>query len=288
MTIANQFKFEKVNSVKKAIALAQKADSFAFLAGGTDLICNIKEGHVAPSIVIDIKDIKQLKKISYSKESKVLQIGALVTFEEIIENKTIQKLFPLLAEAALTVASQGIRNRATMVGNICSAVPCLDSGAPLVVYDATVHVVGINGISREININDWFVGPRKTALKNSELVTHLSIALPEGEHKSNYQKLGRYQGEDLAQATVAVIVNTESKNVKISFGSVAPTPIRAKKIENFLNGKTKEELLSKDVIEKAQELVASEISPITDIRATKEYRLHMCKVMLEKALRKSL
>ncbi len=273
--IVSDFDYHKPKTVNEALELISRLDNYVLLAGGTDLICHLKEGFISPKNIVDIKDIAELKNVQLSKDS--LTLGSLVTFTEIIENKSLNEAFPALVEASMTVASGAVRNRATMVGNMCSAVPCLDSGAPLMVYEAEVVVKSLKG-ERTIAIDQWFVGPRKTAIQKGEMVVALRMKnLP--KQGGVYVKLGRYTGEDLAQATCAVL-QLPNNEYRISFGSVAPVPVRAKKIEALLKGKT----LDAKLVEEAKALVSQEISPISDIRATKEYRMHMCQVMMERAL----
>lgn len=273
--IVSDFDYHKPKTVNEALELISRLDNYVLLAGGTDLICHLKEGFISPKNIVDIKDIAELKNVQLSKDS--LTLGSLVTFTEIIENKSLSEAFPALVEASMTVASGAVRNRATMVGNMCSAVPCLDSGAPLMVYEAEVVVKSLKG-ERTIAIHEWFVGPRKTAIQKGEMVVALRMKnLP--KQGGVYVKLGRYTGEDLAQATCAVL-QLPNNEYRISFGSVAPVPVRAKKIETLLKGKT----LDAKLVEEAKVLVSQEISPISDIRATKEYRMHMCQVMMERAL----
>ncbi len=256
--------------------LAGRGDALV-LAGGTDVVCFLKDGVLAPDVVVDIKGIGGLNGISYNGDE--LKIGALVTFSDILHSPIVYKEFPVFHEMAGTVASVAIRNRATLVGNMCSAVPCLDSGPMSVLFDAVVHVTGPVG-QRKIPITQWFKGPRETDLKKGELVTYVAFPKPASIHGGCFVKLGRYKGEDLAQASVAVMVLPDH-GYRVSFGSVAPVPVRAPKIEALLEGKPLEDGL----VEKALELVSEEIAPITDIRASKEYRLHMCRVMLERALK---
>jgi len=182
-------------------------------------------------------------------------------------------------EISKTVGSVGVRNRATLVGNICSGVPCMDSGPLLRVYNGEVATISKNG-ERNIPVEDWFISPKQTALKPGEFVTSVSIPFPKEKHAGCYVKLGRYSGEDLAQVSVAILV-LENDNFRISFGAVAPVPIRAGKIENLLNGNA----LDDSIIEKAVKLIHTEIKPITDIRASKEYRMHMAKVMFERGIK---
>lgn len=281
MPISHEFDYKKLATIDEAVEiLAQYGDKAKVLAGGTDLVVMIKEDIIAPEMVIDIKGIKELKEILFSNDE--LKIGAGVTFFEIEESDIIKQNFRILCEAAGTVASVGVRNAATLVGNICTAVPSLDSAPALMVYDAVVHVKSKSG-ERTIAIEDWFTGPKRTALKPDEMVVAVSMKKPKEKSASCYKKLGRYKGEDLAQAGVGVLVS-ENKQYKISFCAVGPVPTRAHKIETFLNGKE----LTAEIIAKAQDLVEQEISPITDIRSSKEYRIQMVKVMLERALNDAL
>jgi len=278
MIIAHEFEYFKPSSIDEAIKLLNKYGAKArILSGGTDLVVRIKDGFETPDAVIDIKGLDELKVLDF-KDNKLI-VGTLTTFNELIDSEVVKEKFPLLWESAKSVASMGIRNRATMVGNICSAVPSLDSGPALLLYEATVVVKGKDG-ERRIPIEEWFLGPRKTALKEGELVEYIEIPLAQKKHAGCYVKLGRYNGEDLAQVGVGVLV-LSGNEYRVAFCAVGPKPTRAKKIESLLNGKE----LSDSLIEEAKKLVEEEISPITDIRATKEYRMHMAKVMLDRALK---
>ena len=278
MAIAHQFDYVKPPTLREAVrVLARYGPRARALAGGTDLIALIGDGMVAPETVVDLKGIPDLDRIEF--KNGILSIGALVTFSDLRESAIIAKKFPVIREMTGWVASVGIRNRATMVGNLCSAVPCCDSGAVLLVYDAAVLVAGPAG-KRKVPLREWFLGPRKTVLKRGEIATGVTVALPKQKQGGCFVKLRRYEGEDLAQASVTVLALAGNR-YRISFGSVAPRPIAAERIEALLEGQA----LSDDLIQQAVRLVPEEIAPITDIRATKEYRLHMVGVMLERGLR---
>jgi len=277
MPIACEFEYHKPKTLPEALALLSKHKGKAqALAGGTDLLVWLKEGLRSPEAVVDVKGLKELKKLEL--KGGALHIGARATFTELIESKIVREKFPLLWECSRTVASVGVRNRATLAGNICSAVPSLDGAPALLAYEALVLVQGPKG-KREIPIGQWFTGPKKTALKNGELVLGVRIPLPK-KHGACYAKLGRYRGEDLAQVGVGILAFADNE-YRVSFCAVGPIPTRAKKIENALNGQK----LSDESIHTAQELVPEEIKPINDIRSSKEYRLHMAKVMLERGLK---
>ena len=275
MVIAHEFDYRRPSSLAEAIGvLSDYPGSVRVLAGGTDLVAWLRDDAVSPDLVVDIKDVPGLNDISLDDDT--LTIGSLVTFTELIESGLIAEHIPLLAEMAETVASTGIRNRATMVGNICSAVPSCDAGPVLLALDSTVHVAGPGG-ERSIDINDWFVGPRQTARLDDEVVTRITIKLR--EHGGVYVKLMRYAGEDLAQAAVGIVVYPD-QTYRVAFGAVAPTPIRSTRIEAALTGKTLDAALVAEVVA----MVDGEISPITDMRASAEYRTRMTEVMLERGL----
>lgn len=277
MAIAHEFGYERPQSLHAAITMKDSFRAKAFVyAGGTDLVVNIKEGMVKPELLVDIKDIPELHKLCL--DNGTLYIGASVTFTELIDTDFVRLACPMLHDACKTVASSGVRSRATLIGNICSAVPSLDSATPLLCYDAVVHCGSIDGV-RNIPISQWFLAPRKTAIRDNEIVTGISLIIPKEESTSVYLKLGRYGGEDLAQAGWGIWMNKD-RQYRVAHCALAPTPARAAKIEAILCGKE----LSDELIEEAAALVPLEISPISDIRSGKEYRIHVSGVMLKRGL----
>lgn len=275
MVIAHEFDYRRPASLAEAIGiLSEYPGSVRVLAGGTDLVAWLRDDAVAPDVLVDIKDVPGLRDITVGDDA--LSIGSLITFTELIESDLVRERAPLLVEMAETVASTGIRNRATMVGNICSAVPSCDAGPVLLAYETTVHLAGPAG-ERSVDINSWFVGLRETALTEDEVVTRVDIKLR--QHGGVYVKLMRYAGEDLAQAAVGIVVYPENE-YRVAFGAVAPTPFRSTRIEDALRGKPLDKALVADVVA----MVSDEISPITDMRASAEYRTRMTEVMLERGL----
>lgn len=278
MPIIHPFEYVKPATLREAIkVLARYGGRARVLAGGTDLVGLMAEDMASPEVVVDVKELPDLDKVVFKNGH--LLIGALVTFSGLRDSPVVARRFPVLREMTGWVASAGIRNRATLVGNLCSAVPCCDSGPVLMVYDAAVQVAGPAG-KRTVSLHDWFVGPRKTVLRRGEIATGVTVPLPRQSHAACFVKLRRYEGEDLAQASVTVMA-LAGNSYRISFGSVAPRPLRAARIEALLDGQP----LSDALIERAIQLVPQEITPITDIRATKEYRTQMTGVMLERGLR---
>jgi CO/xanthine dehydrogenase FAD-binding subunit len=278
MALAHQFEYFRPSEIQEAVGiLSQAGDRAQILAGGTDLIPWIGEELLFPEVLVDIKGIGELPGIVMGEHD--IRIGALVTFSELIDSDLIRQRLPVVFEMARTVASPGIRNRATLVGNICSAVPSCDAGPVLLVHQAEVLVQSASG-ERSVPMKEWFLGPRKTALQVGEVVTGVLLPLPERKQNGCYVKLGRYRGEDLAQASVAILALPDDR-YRIAFGAVAPTPVRAPRTESLIAGNE----LTDEIIAQAQRLAPEEIVPITDIRATERYRLHMVTVMLERGLR---
>ena len=278
MALAHQFEYLKPESLPEAVGILSKDGQRAqILAGGTDLIPWIEDELVVPEILVDIKGIAELEGITVGEHE--VRVGALVTFSELINSDVIRQKLPLVFEMAKTVASPGIRNRATLLGNICSAVPSCDSGPVLLVSQARIRTMS-SGEEREISAADWFRGPRKCALEAGEMATELFLPLPGRGCGGSYLKLGRYRGEDLAQASVAVLAMPDDR-YRVAFGAVAPTPVRASRIEALIDGKE----LTAETLTQAQHLVPGEIAPITDLRATEQYRRHMIGVMLERSLK---
>jgi CO/xanthine dehydrogenase FAD-binding subunit len=277
VSIACEFEYEKAADLKSALRLLARRvpGGVVPLAGGTDLVAWLRDGAVAPGLLVDIKGLDELRGIRLKAGN--LWLGANTTFAEIIESPLVRKHAPILAEAAGMVASVGVRNRATVGGNLCSAVPCCDSGPALLVYGATFQVTTPRG-HKSISASNWFLGPRKTALAAGGLLTGISI--PAAKHAGAFAKLKRYRGEDLAQASVAVRV--DAKGIwRVAYGSVAATPIRGPKVERLLKGMKKPDAALR---KKVAALAEVEVAPITDIRSSEVYRRLMVGVMLKRTV----
>ena len=278
MSIACEFTYAKPADLKEALRLLARdvPGGSVPLAGGTDLVAWLRDGAVSPGALVDIKGLPELRGIRL--KGGRLWIGAGTTFAEIIESPLVRRHAPVLVEAAGMVASVGVRNRATVGGNLCSAVPCCDSGPALLVYGATLHVATARG-QKAIPANKWFLGPRRTSLARGGILA--AVSLPVARHAGAFAKLKRYRGEDLAQASVAVRV--DSRGVwQVAYGSVAPTPIRGPKVERLLRGQKKPVTA---LLKQAAALAEAEVAPITDIRGSQIYRRLMVGVMLARAVR---
>ncbi|MCK8825714.1 FAD binding domain-containing protein [Fuchsiella alkaliacetigena] len=280
----NNFEYFKPSQVKDVASLLKAyADNIKVLAGGTDLLVAMQEGDLAPDYIVDIKGLTDIDRIKYDKENQILRLGAATSLNDIAASKVVQKHWPLLAEAAQTVGSYQLRNRATIGGNLCNSSPAADTLAPLVALEAEVEMVGLEG-SRIMKVKDFLVGPGQNRLSTGEIVTELRLPKPSGAVKGRYIKHSRRKAVDLATVGVAVIAEEGDLGYrfKVALGAVAPTPIRAYQAEKILN----ESELNEDIIDKAVQAAGEAIFPITDLRASKDYRLKMVKVQLRRAIEK--
>lgn len=278
----HHFKYAEPQTIAEAIdILNEYGDLAKILAGGTDLITQIKTGKCLPAVVVNIAKIRELS-WSIQQLGTEIRIGALTTLADVAKSDIIRKHFPALAEGADAIGSKQIRNKATLVGNICNASPAADTLPPLLIYEANVHVAGPNDRKREIPLEDFITGPRRTVLQRDEMVQ--SIVVPIGNiNRSAYLKLSRRDGVDLAIVGTAVYADT-SREIRIALGAVGPKPFRAREAEEWL----KESKLDCNSINQAADKAAQQANPITDLRGSREYRLAMIKVQTRNTIEKVL
>ena len=272
-----EFEYLKPDSIKETISiLSQFGEKAQILNGGTDLIVEMRDKIIQPEYLVDIKAIPQLNRITYNKQDG-LNIGATVTLNEISNSKVVQTHYPILVKACKTVGSYQVRNRATLVGNICNASPAADTAPPLLVLEAKVNIIGPTG-EKIVPINQFFTGVKKNILKKGEIVTSITIPPIKDKWTGVYLKQGRKKEVDLATVGVAVVCIRDE--VRIALGAVAPVPVRAFKTEELLKGKTIDESL----LEKAGKSALTEVSPISDVRSSQEYREEIIKVLVRRAI----
>lgn len=254
------------------------------LAGGTDLLADLKfapSSH-APAVVVDISRIEDFRSITLGDDG--LRIGALVTHTEIMRSPVIRDLFPALVDAAHTIGAVQTRNLGTLGGNLVTAVPSVDSGPTLVALDARVRLIGSEG-EREMALADFFVGPRKTALKPDELLAEVIITKENLGKPARFLKFGLRKGQALALVNVAAAVWIDRKArtfvaPRIALGAVAPKVIHATTAETWLEGKP----VTPESMAEAGRLAVDDAKPISDFRASAEYRRHLIAVLTRRAL----
>jgi aerobic carbon-monoxide dehydrogenase medium subunit len=278
-----RFDYVQPTSLDEALSLLgrYKADAKP-LAGGTDLIPQVKgRDMAAPRVVVDLKAIPGLDAITYDA-TKGLTLGAMATIANVERSVLVREHYPMLSNALTTMASPQVRNRATVTGNICTAVPSADSAPTLLVLEAVLKLVSQKG-ERLVPITQFFTGPRQTVLTYDELITEIRIPSPPPKSRGVYLKLSPRKSMDLAVVGVAAFVVRDGetcKDVRIALGAVAPTPIREARAESALLGKK----LTDESIEEAASAASSECRPIDDHRAAREYRCDMVYVLTRRAL----
>jgi carbon-monoxide dehydrogenase medium subunit len=272
--------FEPATLGEAASLLARYAGRAQPLAGGTDLLVELKEQLRRADCVINIKKIPGIAGLSFDARHG-LHIGALATAREVEISPIVLEKYASLAQAARELGSIQVRNRATIVGNVCRASPSADTLPPLIADGAQVMIHGGSG-KRQVALEDFFTGPGKTVLRPDELVTEIRVPAPAPRTGKVYIKHGRRKAMELA--TVGVAVSLSEKDIRIVLGAVAPTPIRAKRAEALLRGKT----LNEELIEKAAEAAAGESRPIGNVRASAQYRREMVGVLTRRAIRMAM
>lgn len=275
------YEYMRPMSLEEAIKLLSELRDAKILAGGTDLLVDLKIGRARPRYIIDITGIRELRFIEDTSEA--IRIGALTTIQDLLESRVIETKTPLIKRVAEKFAYWQIRNRATIAGNICNASPASDLAPALLVYEAVVRVTSVRG-ERYIPITEFFIGPRQVAMDPDELVIEVIVPYRVLENAGfSYVKTGRRQGHDIsvvAVATALKIIDDEIIDARIALNSVAPRPIRARSVEKALLGRRPRVVTFRE----ASELVSRDISPITDVRAPAEYRAHLAKLLVYETL----
>lgn len=259
------------------------------IAGGTDLLVQMKQRRAQPRCVVNLKRIPGLRGIVFDPETG-LRLGALTTLSDIIRSEVIRQHYPVLAYTASRMAGNQIRNLATVGGNLCNASPAADTAPPLIALNATAHIAGPGGV-RTISLENFFLGPGRTVLAPDELLVELHLPPPLPAQETRYQKLEYRQAMDIAVVGVAASVRRRAtgngpacEDARIVLGAVAPTPLRARRSEDLLRGHT----VTEDLLVEAGHVAAEEAKPIDDVRGSAWYRRQMVAVLTRRVLREVL
>ena len=277
-----EFKYFSPKTLDEAISILKKLDGkVKILAGGTDLLPQMKLRMITPEYVVSIRNLEGLDYIR--EEENSLKIGALTTISTIRESAFVKRKCLSVYEATKTFGTPQVRNMATVGGNICRSSPSADMVPPLMTFDATVKLVGPKG-ERKVVLEDFFTGPGGNVL-DGEILTEIVLAMPENRCGTAYEKITR-NSADLAKVNCAVRITVSGgkcDDIRIVVGAVAGTLIRARQAELAIRGKE----ISEEVIEIAAQKAIGEIAPITDVRSTTEYRTQVSRVLLRRLIRQA-
>lgn len=254
------FAFYMPGSLQEALEiLAQEEGPLKVLAGGTDLMLDLRSKRVRPKGIVDLSGVPELKQMHIDGE--IVRIGSTVTFTELANWDLLQKRVSMLAEAASVVGSPQIRNQGTIGGNIANASPAADIVPSLVALDAMVTVASLRG-TKEVLITNLLAGAGKTNLAPDEIIVDIKFPLPQGETRSTFVKFGRRNALAIARMSVALQVTLDGDTIseaRIALGAVAPNPFRATSLEEMLQGNVKSPEIMEKVMAASSEVVSSMI-----------------------------
>ncbi|MBN1682485.1 xanthine dehydrogenase family protein subunit M [Candidatus Bathyarchaeota archaeon] len=273
------FNLVRPRTLQGALTLMATLEKTQPIAGGTDLIPLYREVQCEKTNLIDLSLINELNGITESLNCIV--IGSTTTHTQILSNNLVAKHVSALHDSCSVLGSVQIRNRGTIGGNICNASPAADTAPPLLVHNAEVNISNQNN-NRWIPLEELFKGPKLTVLQPDELLLKIKIPI-DSDSASAFKRLGRRKGFTLSIVNAAAFVKREEgliQNIRLSIGSVAPTPLRIKKVEEEFLGIE----MSKRVLDEIGQACSDQVKPIDDIRGTAEYRRDMSNILIKRAL----
>ena len=272
------FELKIARNKEELLSLMEEKEDYKLLAGGTDLFVKKKKGLISPDRVIDITEV-------FSEPNMVdtgddIRINATATHQELATSSFIKKELPVLAQAAEAVGATQLRNMATLGGNVCNASPSADTLIALYLLNAKLTLVNRSG-ERTITLRDFITGPGSTTLSQAEFLESITIPKLAGNYRHFFEKVGRRNALDISVCSMGYLLKENRgilEEVRLAYGAVAPTVIRPEPVEDFLQGKEP----TRDTLDRAKNLLEREISPISDIRGSSEYRKKVALRLLER------
>ncbi len=262
--------------------LENEKANLRLLAGGTDAVVRMKEGKWRPDCWVSLKQVEELRFITIQKDE--IQIGPLTTHSEIIASPLLQAHADVLVQACQEIGAAQMQNMGTIGGNIATASPAGDTIPALYALGAVIELTSLSG-KREMNVEDFFIGPGKTAANPNEIITKIAFNVRDKNDIGIFQKLGPRKAQSISIVNVAVTLSmkegtNQCTGGRIAFGSVGPTAIRARKCEAMLTLGA----LTNEMIANIGKVAWKEVMPISDIRASASYRRDMASALLERGL----
>ncbi len=280
--ISLDFEGRSPKTLEDALAALREPGSLV-LAGGTDLLNNIKLNLIRPRRLVYVLGIPELAAIQV--DEKGLKIGAGARLSDIENHPQVIKRYPALVEAINVIGGTQIRNLATLAGNICNASPGADTPPILLVLDAEVEICRANGDGVQCSslpLGGFFAGPKKTVLKQGQMLSAVLVPRPADHCGTAFRRLARVS-LDIAKINCAAYLRRDGDTIRqarVALGSVAPTPVRAPTIEKALEGQR----FSRGLFEEAAELASEDIAPIDDVRSTEQYRRQVASLLIKETL----
>jgi len=282
------FKYHKPATLQEACKLLESKKNAAAIAGGTDILVEIKKGLRHNDNIVSLSGIKELKILEESENNLV--IGAAVTHNEIKNLKFIREKFPALAEAALQIGTDQVRNTATIGGNLCTGASCCDMAPVLIACNASVEIVSTNG-KRIVALKDFFVFHKETSIGKGELMTKIIVPFLEPGTGVCFKKFGLRDASSISVASASAFIKVEDDvcvDSRIVVGAVAPIPKISNKASEIINGAKVTELSEgSSVLKEAGEAAAADSLPLDDMRGTADFRRDIVNVLTQRAVIKA-
>lgn len=276
------FDFVEPPTLEEVCALlAEDPGGSVVFAGGTDILVDLRERRADYRRLVSLARIEELGRITYSDDAGLV-VGAMATVNQLARHAAVTAHYPGIVDAALCVAADQVRNQATVVGNLCMAVPSADMAPIMLAYDAGLRVASSDG-ERLIPVRNFFTGPRRTVLETADVVVGIEVAAPGAGFGDANQRHGGRVSLSLPIASTAAVVDMNGdlcREASVALGAVAPTPLLASSVGDYLAGKT----LTDETLREAGRLARAEARPIDDLRASKAYRLDLVEVLTRRAL----
>jgi xanthine dehydrogenase FAD-binding subunit len=278
--------YTKAGSIEEAIQLLEQNPEAHLIAGGTDVLVKLHKGKGQFPYLVDIHDIAELNFINRNDDGDLV-IGPLTCFTHVAESTLIRKHIPVLADAILTIGGPQVRNMATIGGNLCNGVPSADSATPLIALNAVVTIEGQGG-SRQIPLEDFFIGPGRVALEHHEVMTAITVTRANYEgYTGHFIKYAMRDAMDIATIGCSAVCKVEDEilaDMRLAYGVAAPVPIRCKDTENKVRGRK----ISPQLLADISEAVRNDVSPRTSWRAAKDFRLQIIATLAYRVVKQAI
>ncbi|MBI5569555.1 MAG: xanthine dehydrogenase family protein subunit M [Desulfomonile tiedjei] len=264
--------------------LIEQGQDAHVMAGGTDVMVKMTHGRLKPRAIVALQEIEGLEGVRFDA-AEGLTIGATARLAAVASHSDVLKYYPALAQAILSMANVEVRNMGTVAGNLCNAAPSADSAPPLIVMGAEVTLASLKG-ERRLSLDQFFTGPGFTLMEHGEIMTSIRVPVPPPRSGASYKRISARCGVDIAAVGVGATATFDGevcKKAAVVLGAVAPIPLRAMKTEGLLLGQA----WTQELIEKAGNEAAEEAKPISDIRASAQWRKNMVAVLTQRALREA-
>ncbi|MFC1513557.1 FAD binding domain-containing protein [candidate division KSB1 bacterium] len=284
------FKYHRPASVPEACKMLSEFPEAVLLAGGTDLLVEIRQGLRHPKDIVSLTDIPELKNIN--ETNGFLIIGAGETHNDIADSPVVEKFCKTISETASKIGTDQIRNTGTIGGNLCTGASCCDFAPILLALNADVKLIGVSG-DRIVPLTEFFISHKDTRIQKGEILTEIIVPRPESGTRTGFEKFGLRNSASISVVSAAVSLNILPddilENVSVVLGAVAPTPVISFSANRILNGCNISDLYENSgLLQEVGEAAVKDAKPVSDIRGSDNYRRELIKVLVKRLLLKIL